>query len=137
MTTATRPNLHAPLAGMIEVRRPFHWCFLRYVPNPLSGECINMGMIVGNDDDGYRFRAVNSLTRLRRFNAHHYEEAVGIECELLKQIKTEDDLTHNHQHQWGIVQVSAPMPVMAASHDGAFDLMWRMLELSRMQEEAA
>lgn len=88
---------------------------LRYVPDRALGECINIGLIVGGDDD-WQYVEISPLKRLRWFHRASADMAHESVQEIVQDVTSLERLTWWHTHAYaGIVAVSQPMPISAAS----------------------
>lgn len=116
------------------------YSLIRYVPDPISGEFVNVGAIVGSDESSeWQVRQVDNPARARRLDERGslpavwsfidklgrevdaHEEAIARpkleEQPLLSEAWLADVYARHHN----IVQLSAPSPIVAASATEALD----------------
>ena len=46
-------------------KRRYVYCIVRYSPNTVTGEFVNVGVVVGNDEEGFKARSAPNLDRGR------------------------------------------------------------------------
>lgn len=85
---------------------------LRFVPDVVLGECINIGIIVGADGDEWQYIELSTLSRLRWFNEDMAEAAHRSVREIVADVTSEERLRWWHSHAYrGCVSVSQPLPI--------------------------
>ncbi len=120
---------------------------IRYVPDPIRGEFINVGAVVGSDESSeWLVRQVENPTRARRLDERGSLPAVwsfidrigrsvdaheeAIEAPRLDgedRLLSEGWLEDLHRRHTNIVQVSAPMPIVADNAAEALDTIFEEL----------
>lgn len=123
--------------------RRFLYCLVRCVPDPRTGEFINIGAIAGSPDGGdwavrqvssdrraLRLAGASALTAVHGFLAR-VEEEIDSRYSMMENGEGEpldaswlDQLHHDHRN---VVQLSSPTPVVAESVETALDLIFRRL----------
>lgn len=120
---------------------------IRFVPDPVRGEFINVGAIAGSDQSSeWSVRQVENPTRARRLDERGSLPAVwsfidqlgrrvdaheeAIETPRLEgedRLLSEDWLQDLHQRHTNVVQLSTPMPIIAESASEALDIVFEQL----------
>ena len=135
------------------------YSLLRYVPDPIRGEFVNIGVIVGGQDvTDWRVRRVASLKRARALGesgsvnaAKDLVDRIALFVERARQgqdvllsdpeqrfdVPSEvwlQGLCHRHRN---ILQISPPTPVVGATADDAMDTVfsWIAPEMSRQSRD--
>ncbi|MFI8565687.1 DUF3037 domain-containing protein [Rhodococcus sp. NPDC078407] len=123
----------------------YSYWILRYLPDAGRGEFVNIGLLVGRDGADWAARTVESFDRASRLGgsldsakswAHSIESLAAREVEALSGLV----LSEHTVHDWvgfhnNVVQLSAPLPVVAESAEAAIDLLYPRLVLEH--EKAA
>jgi len=121
------------------------YSLIRFVPDPARGEFVNVGAIVGSEESSeWQVRQIENPKRARAIDENasldavwSFIDRVGIEIDNFEAATqsllgpdvelTEDWLWRLHADHQNIVQLSAPVPMVAESADEAlesvFDLM--------------
>jgi hypothetical protein len=97
---------------------------IRYVPDPFRGEFVNVGAIVRSESAEWAVQRVSNPVRARRFDERGSLPAVWafidqVSREVEQSAPSEDWLSDLYERCTNIVQLSAPLPMMAASVDEA------------------
>lgn len=116
---------------------------LRFVPDPGSGEFVNIGAIAGSDDQSdWSVRTVSNQKRALAIDKAGILENVMARATGLQRIVTSSQValdlgeTPEANEQWlerlhrqhaRVLQISEPAPIMAESADEALDLIFREL----------
>ena len=122
------------------------YSIVRFVPDPGSGECVNLGLLAGSEDsDEWVLQTVSQRSRARQLDRadvlpgvagflermtaelEDYTEAhAGGQLELLGGAEPlhEDWLIRLAGEQRGVVQFTEPQPVDVASANEAIELLW-------------
>jgi hypothetical protein len=119
---------------------------VRYVPNPASGEFVNIGAIVGSDESGeWRLNLAGNLKRARSFGPpESLNAALAFLTEIGRRIDDTDSMFGQevsegwlrtlHDRHRNIVQLSRPSTVVALKADEALDFVFSQV---LMDDEAA
>lgn len=123
----------------------YTYSIIRFTPNPVRGESINLGVIVGCDDTSeWIVQTVHNTARARRLEeetetlpavlgelerlAHSADITSGIaerpRHNASLKILSEDWLASTASDSQNIIQYSKPMPIIAASAQAAVELVW-------------
>ena len=119
----------------------YTYSIIRFVPDPATGEFINIGAIAGNDDaNDWAIRIVRNMSRARRL-----DDGRGLLRPALLAVSSIQEMveasqmelpfrppsTMNEKELWrifgewrNIIQLSEPMPLSAESADQALDLVF-------------
>lgn len=111
---------------------------IRFVPDPAKGECVNVGVIAGNELTGeWQVRQVSNFGRCHRLAPDATIRPVMEFLDALTQqieeaeddgqtlsVSTEAWLNGLWQRQQNIVQLSRPAPIMADSVEQALDILF-------------
>lgn len=114
---------------------------VRFVPNPATGEFVNVGAIAGNEDTGdWSVRQAQNPKRARSFGPPESLNAlfaflteVGRRIDLSDALETaapelsEDWLTDLHERHRNVIQLSPPAPLVADNAEDALDLVFSQL----------
>jgi len=121
------------------------YSLIRFVPDPARGEFVNVGAIVGSEESSeWQVRQIENPKRARAIDENasldavwSFIDRVGVDIDNFEAAAqslfgpdvelTEDWLWRLHADHQNIVQLSAPVPMVAESADEAlesvFDLM--------------
>ena len=132
--------------------RRYVYSLVRCVPDPRTGEFINVGAIVGDPDSGdWSMRQVSNESRVRKLagplqlNAvHRFLTEIGIKLDDARSLMENDgtgealdeqwleSLHHNHRN---VVQLSAPTPMAAENAELALDILFagQVIDPQQMQ----
>lgn len=119
----------------------FMYSVIRYVPDPIRGEFVNVGVIAGSDESSeWGLRQVDNPIRARRLDEHgslpavwEFMDRVGHALDAFEDeierpslegaefVLSEDWLADLHVRHRNIVQLSPPQPLLADSVDEALD----------------
>lgn len=118
-----------------KARRPVQWSLIRYVPNAITGEFVNVGVIAGRDDD-WACRVAVDWTRAAALDLNGTKDHARtfIHDDIERTIATASDEWLSELPQEGgrsIVQVTAPMPVAADTAARAIELVYPHLVSER------
>lgn len=114
----------------------FVYSVVRYVPNPATGEFVNIGAIAGSDETGdWSLRQAGNPRRARLFGPLESLNAVdAFMNDIGKRLDTfalmqsddisEDWLSDLQQRQRNVVQLSVPAPVIAESAEEALEFVF-------------
>lgn len=125
----------------------FCYSVIRFVPDPIKGEFVNVGAIVGSDDSSeWAVRQVGNPIRARQIDEHGtlpaawafidqlgrqvdaYEAVIdGMTLDVLGPRPSEEWLGQLHQRNTNIVQLSAPLPLLASSAEDALETVFSQL----------
>jgi hypothetical protein len=122
--------------------RRYVYALVRCVPDPRTGEFINIGAIVGDPESGdWSMRQVSNESRVRRLSGrpqldavHRFLTEVGIKIDesraLLDDVGTEGILSESwleklYLDHRNVVQLSPPTPMAAESAEQALDLLFK------------
>ncbi len=100
------------------------YSIVRFVPDPTRGEFINVGAIVGSDQNSdWKVRRINNDKRVRYMDEHHTRDAawdfldsIGRDYAL-----SEAKLEQLYVDHRNIVQLSMPIPMVASDAEEALD----------------
>lgn len=117
---------------------------IRFVPDPVSAERVNVGVIVGSDASGeWSVRQVENLARASRIDERlslsavrsfvdglerrldDLEDAVEAGVASGDQSLSEGWLLDLHERMRNVVQLSRPAPLLAENVEGALQLVWQ------------
>lgn len=121
----------------------YDYWVVRYVPDPIRGEFVNIGVIAGRDQD-WSMRRVSNLRRASRIGGsavvtdpflHRIEDAIHLRLNEVESLIPSDrgsrfgkgrleDLRHRMNN---IVQLSESRPVVASSSEEAADLAFDLM----------
>jgi hypothetical protein len=120
----------------------YDYWVIRYVPDPIRGEFVNIGVIAGWDDD-WSFRRVNNLRRAARLGGspvltssflRRIEEAIESGLESVESSLADGrssfgrgEVEDLRTRMNSIVQLSEPRPVLAATSEEAADLAYELM----------
>lgn len=121
----------------------YDYWVVRYLPDPIRGEFVNIGVIAGRDDD-WSMRRVSNLRRASRIGGsatvtdpflRRVEVAIQDrldEVESLMPLRHGERFGRGHiedlrQRMNNIVQLSEPRPVLASSSEEAVDLAFDLM----------
>ncbi len=106
---------------------------VKFIPDSARGESVNVGVIVAGDD-GWAFRRAENLRRARAIDVSKRIRNVESFFEMLEQWEDEtptgsplDWLEGLHRSMHNTVVVTAPLPVLAQSAEGALADLWPIL----------
>lgn len=111
------------------MRRRFRYWVVRYVPDPVREEFVNVAVVASDGSD----RAVVTTSSVLRadslvMNPHVARRAIGTKvAELQHEIPTDAQLDAMSINNHGIYQVTRARPAMAASADKAATQVARLL----------
>jgi hypothetical protein len=109
---------------------------VRYVPNPASGEFVNIGAIAGNDESGdWSLRQAGNPRRARQFGpleslnaVDAFMNEIGSRLDRFALMQNEQIseawLNDLHRRHRNVVQLSVPAPVIADSVEEALDYVF-------------
>ena len=107
---------------------------LRFVPNIARGEFINIGIIVGSDEGGWRARIVSNTRHARKIDEYDILPKVMDEAAkftssetTILDTMTEDRLIELTEDQRSVLQYSPALPIVDRSTDGALGTLWPIL----------
>jgi hypothetical protein len=116
-----------------KIAKKMLYVVVRYHPRPLSGENVNVGMIVGDEETGkwdYKLVSGEAETRAAKFGKPYYRDRTFFN-DILKSILEEElkvfskenlkRMCHDHRN---LVQFTPAMPIMATSFQDAFSCLW-------------
>lgn len=132
----------------------FQYAIVRCVPEPRTGEFMNIGAIAGNPDTGdWAVRRISSEARASRFAdagaldaVHSFltraDRAIQTQASLFEQDRdvaefatlTADWLEGLYRDHRGIVQLAQPSPMMAGSAEAALDLIFERMIVDPVSE---
>jgi hypothetical protein len=121
--------------------RRYVYSLVRCVPDPQTGEFINVGAIVGDPDSGdWSMRQVSNESRVRRLSGpaqldavHQFLTEIGIKLDDARSLMENEgtngmldagwleSLHHNYRN---VVQLSVPTPMAAESAEQALDFLF-------------
>lgn len=115
---------------MIEENHMQQVYILRFVPNTMRGEFINVGVLCGNDEDGWELRYLKDTKRMVSFGG---EDAAHVAQTVIKRFYQDrldrfdqDTLTDWVANQSGTVQIahggSTPEPSAGEAADRCFSM---------------
>jgi hypothetical protein len=120
----------------------YDYWVIRYVPDPIRGEFVNIGVIAGRDDD-WSFRRVNNLRRAARLGGtaaltssflRRIEEAIdsGLDSVEASLSRVSSGFSRGEAEDLrirmnNIVQLSEPRPVLAATSEEAADMAYELM----------
>ena len=120
----------------------YDYWVLRYVPDPIRGEFVNIGVIAGWDDD-WSFRRVNNLRRAARLGGtasltssflKRIEDAIDSNLDSVEASLSRSSSRFNRGEAEdlrvrmnNIVQLSEPRPVLAATSEEAADMAYELM----------
>jgi hypothetical protein len=114
----------------------FEYSVVRYVPNPATGEFVNIGAIAGSDETGdWSLRQAGNPRRARLFGpleslnaVDAFMNDVGSRLDTFGLMQSDDiseawlvDLQRRHRN---VVQLSVPAPVIAETAEEALELVF-------------
>ncbi len=125
----------------------FVYSLIRYVPDPIRGEFVNVGAIAGSDESSeWAIRQVENSTRARKLDdrgslsavwslidrlgaeVDAHEEAINMPTLEEPRVRLSEewlaDLQSRHKN---VVQLSVPLPMIAESASGALDRVFAEL----------
>jgi hypothetical protein len=125
----------------------YSYSVIRFVPDPVRGEFVNVGAIVGSEESSeWAVRQVDNPVRARHLDERGtlpavwaFIDGVGRDIDAYEEIiegdiagavdfaPSEEWLTDLHSRQNNIVQVSAPMRLVAESLDEAVETVFTQL----------
>ena len=116
----------------------YFYSTIRFVPNPASGEFVNIGAIAGSDEVGeWEVRTVSNHARARKLGAKGLSAAVFErleEVEALCDDREPDEPAMNrallqklYEESQNVLQFSEPTPIVAASAINALDIVFAHL----------
>lgn len=100
------------------------YSLVRFVPDPTRGEFINVGAIVGSDENSdWKVRRIENPRRARYMDEHHTLDAVWAFLDRIERNHqlSEPELKQFYADHRNIVQLSMPIPMVAADADEALD----------------
>lgn len=116
---------------------------IRFVPDPVKGEFVNLGLIVGSDETGdWRIETIENRGRARKLDESGkllpsvVAELERIEAQIDSAAELEDESVYDVSRLWltdmakqsrGIIQYSPPKPVLADDVDQAIEILWSRL----------
>lgn len=121
--------------------RHYVYSLVRCVPDPRTGEFVNVGAIVGDPESGdWSMRQVSNESRVRKLSGptqidavHRFLTEVGIKLDDARS-RMEDEGTNGvlderwleslHYDHRNVVQLSAPTPMAAESAEHALDILF-------------
>ena len=116
---------------------------IRFVPDPVRGEFVNIGAIIGSDESSqWELQLVESLRRARRFDDEGILPAVwGFVNEIgtridsyVEAVEGDQDIEDDVSEDWlsclweesqNVVQLSAPAPMLAESIEEVSEIVFR------------
>lgn len=118
------------------------FCIVRCVPNPKTGEFVNVGAIAGNPETAdWAVRRVSSDSRALKLGTadsvaavHTFLTRIGEEFQQLEVTTSEipdsfhlgeDWLRLLHHDQRNVVQLTAPAPIVATDAESALDVLFQ------------
>lgn len=122
---------------------------IRFVPDPVRGEFINVGAVVGNVETGsWQLRRIKNFTRAQKLDDSKTLKAVWpFIDEIYSQIDKSNEarsslfpsdyqldeawLMSLHRDHRNVVQFSSPSPIAAESVDDALETIWRTFILDK------
>ena len=121
--------------------RRYVYSLVRCVPDPRTGEFINVGAIVGDPESGdWSMRQVSNETRVRKLSGpvhldavHRFLTEVGIKLDEARALMENEGtngvldaawLESLHYDHRNVVQLSAPTPMAAESAEQALDFLF-------------
>jgi hypothetical protein len=116
----------------------YFYSTIRFVPNPATGEFVNIGAIAGSDAVGdWEVRTVSNHARARKLDPRGLSAVVFERVEEIEALCDEGDanapamsrdvLRKLYEESQNIVQFSEPTPIVAASADDALDVVFTHL----------
>jgi hypothetical protein len=126
---------------MKETMRRYIYSLVRCVPDPQTGEFINIGAIAGDPATGdWSMRQVGNESRVRRLAGpaqldavHRFLNEAGVRIDAMRAQADEDDVTAPIGEIWlqklfydlrNVVQLSEPLPIAADSAEQALDVLF-------------
>lgn len=127
----------------------YYYALVRCVPNPRTGEFINIGAIAGNPETGdWSIRELSNEKRVRSLAepediaaAHEFMARVGFEIDNNSDLLwdadsgplTEEWLLDLHYNHRNVVQLSKPAPIICDSADNALALIFERFLIDPVQ----
>jgi len=121
----------------------YQYSIIRFVPSPIRGEFVNLGLIVGNDQTGeWLIDVVGSLSRARKFDDKDVLPALASDLQRLEfAVESFSDpdllgpivdlslswLRRLSRDSQNLLQFSEPKSVLAASAQDAMEKLWGLL----------
>ena len=127
----------------------YYYALVRCVPNPRTGEFVNIGAIAGNPETGdWSIRELGNEKRVRSLAepediaaAHEFMARVGFEMDSNSDSMesgdaeplTEQWLLELHYNYRNVVQLSKPVPIISDSADSALALIFEKFLIDPVQ----
>ncbi len=123
------------------------YSLIRFVPDPARGEFVNVGAIVGSEESSeWQVQQIENPKRARAIDANaslgavwSFIDRVGADVDNFEAVTqslfgpdvelTEDWLWRLHADHQNIVQLSAPVPMVAESADEALETVFELMVL--------
>ena len=131
------------------------YSLIRFVPNPARGEFVNVGAIVGSEESSeWQVRRIENPKRARAMDENaslgtvwSFIDRVGVDIDSFEAATqllsvsdvelTEDWLWNLHADHQNVVQLSAPVPMVAESADDALEIVFDLMVLDPAVESPA
>jgi hypothetical protein len=124
-----------------DLLRRYFYSLVRCVPDPRTGEFINVGAICGDPDSGdWSMRQVSNESRVRRLSGqaqleavHRFLTEVGIKLDEARSVLESEGTSEMLDEQWlkalhqdhrNVVQLSAPTVMAAENAEMALDILF-------------
>lgn len=121
--------------------RRYVYSLVRCVPDPRTGEFINVGAVVGDPDSGdWSMRQVSNESRVRRLSGpvqldavHRFLTEIGIKLDDARSLMENEGTNEVLDERWleslhydyrNVVQLSAPTPMAAENAEQALDILF-------------
>jgi hypothetical protein len=109
----------------------YHYSLLRFVPDPGSGERVNLAVLVGDDQSGdWDMRQISSTRRASAIDVEHrLPTALAFVSELDARLLDPEELTVGEvkllsEEMNNVVQLTPPRPVIASSATEGLDILF-------------